>query len=166
MLSDVAALIQVILIDLALAGDNAVAVGLAAAALPEKQRKQAIFLGIVGALLLRIAFALVTVLVLLSTGGMATTVGVAYVVGLVVSQVTLPLGMFAMARHPAWGELRIGPPGGLRGLVEVLRARAWNPGLSLEEDLDRRQRIAQPDATGQDQGKRRDRERGSSRGRK
>ena len=47
------------------------------------------------------SFALVTVLVLLSTGGMATTVGVAYVVGLVVSQVTLPLGMFAMARHPA-----------------------------------------------------------------
>jgi len=45
----------------------------------------------------------------------------------------------AMARHPAWGELRIGPPGGLRGLVEALRARAWNPGLSLEEDLDRRQ---------------------------
>ena len=45
----------------------------------------------------------------------------------------------AMARHPAWGELRIGPPGGLRGLVEALRARAWNPGLSLEDDLDRRQ---------------------------
>jgi hypothetical protein len=45
----------------------------------------------------------------------------------------------AMARHPAWGELRIGPPGGLRGLVEALRARAWNPSLSLEEELDRRQ---------------------------
>lgn len=61
MLSDVAALVQVILIDLALAGDNAVAVGLAAAALPDKQRRQAIFLGIAGALLLRVAFALVTV---------------------------------------------------------------------------------------------------------
>src|SRR5262245_8782239 len=61
MFSDIAALIQVILIDLALAGDNAVAVGLAAASLPEKQRRQAIFLGIVGALILRIAFALVTV---------------------------------------------------------------------------------------------------------
>jgi YjbE family integral membrane protein len=61
MVSDIAALVQVILIDLALAGDNAVAVGLAAASLPEKQRRQAIFFGIVGALLLRIAFALVTV---------------------------------------------------------------------------------------------------------
>ncbi len=56
-----AALFQVILIDLALAGDNAVAVGLAAAALPNEQRRRAIFWGIVLALLLRIAFASVTV---------------------------------------------------------------------------------------------------------
>ncbi|MEQ1812097.1 MAG: hypothetical protein ABL889_19370, partial [Terricaulis sp.] len=42
-----AALFQVILIDLALAGDNAVAVGLAAAALPREQQRRAIFWGIV-----------------------------------------------------------------------------------------------------------------------
>ena len=45
----------------------------------------------------------------------------------------------AMARHPGWSGLRIGPPGGLRGLVEELRAQAWNPALSLEEELNRRQ---------------------------
>lgn len=55
-----AALFQVILIDLALAGDNAVAVGLAAAALPKDQQRRAIFWGIVLALVLRIAFASVT----------------------------------------------------------------------------------------------------------
>lgn len=55
-----AALFQVILIDLALAGDNAVAVGLAAAALPAVQQRRAIFWGIVMALVLRIAFASVT----------------------------------------------------------------------------------------------------------
>lgn len=55
-----AALFQVILIDLALAGDNAVAVGLAAAALPAVQQRRAIFWGIVLALVLRIAFASVT----------------------------------------------------------------------------------------------------------
>jgi YjbE family integral membrane protein len=59
--ADLLALFQVILIDLALAGDNAVAVGLAAAALPARQQRQAIFWGIVGALVLRILFALVTV---------------------------------------------------------------------------------------------------------
>ena len=58
---DFAALIQVILIDLAMAGDNAVAVGLAAAALPAHQQRRVIALGIGLALLLRIAFALVTV---------------------------------------------------------------------------------------------------------
>jgi len=45
----------------------------------------------------------------------------------------------AMARHPGWSALRIGPPGGLRGLVEELRAQAWNPALSLEEELNRQQ---------------------------
>lgn len=43
----------------------------------------------------------------------------------------------AMARHPRWPELRIGPPGGLRGLVEQRRRTSWNPGLSLEEELER-----------------------------
>jgi hypothetical protein len=43
----------------------------------------------------------------------------------------------AMARHPAWGSLRVGPPGGLRGLVEELRLQWWNPSLSLEEELNR-----------------------------
>jgi YjbE family integral membrane protein len=55
---DIATLIQVILADLVLAGDNAVAVGLAAASLPEAQRRRAIFWGIVLALVLRIVFAL------------------------------------------------------------------------------------------------------------
>lgn len=59
--ADVAVLIQVVLIDLALAADNAVAVGLAASALPAAQRRRAIFWGVIGALILRIAFALVTV---------------------------------------------------------------------------------------------------------
>jgi YjbE family integral membrane protein len=55
-----AALMSVILIDLALAGDNAVAVGLAAVALPAVQQRRAIFWGIIIALLLRIIFATVT----------------------------------------------------------------------------------------------------------
>jgi YjbE family integral membrane protein len=58
--ANVAALFSVILIDLALAGDNAVAVGLAAAALPSAQQRRAIFWGIIIALVLRIVFATVT----------------------------------------------------------------------------------------------------------
>jgi YjbE family integral membrane protein len=55
------ALFQVVMIDLVLAGDNAIIIGLAAAGLPEGQRKKAILIGIVAATILRIGFASVTV---------------------------------------------------------------------------------------------------------
>jgi len=55
-----AAFAQVILIDLVLAGDNAIVIGLAAAGLPPEQRNKAILVGVVAATVLRIAFAGVT----------------------------------------------------------------------------------------------------------
>lgn len=55
-----AALVQVLLIDLVLAGDNAVAVGLAAAGLPVEQRRKAILYGLIAAVTMRIGFALIT----------------------------------------------------------------------------------------------------------
>jgi YjbE family integral membrane protein len=51
------ALLQVVMIDLVLAGDNAIVIGLAAAGLPQQQRARAILVGIFAATLLRIAFA-------------------------------------------------------------------------------------------------------------
>ena len=62
------AFLQVVMIDLTLAGDNAVVIGLAAAGLPPEQRKRAIMIGIVGATVLRIAFAAVTVQLLAIVG--------------------------------------------------------------------------------------------------
>ena len=56
-----AALFQVLMIDLVLAGDNAVAVGLAAGGLPQEQRRKAILYGLIAAVVLRIGFSLVTV---------------------------------------------------------------------------------------------------------
>jgi YjbE family integral membrane protein len=55
------ALLQVIMIDLVLAGDNAIVIGLAAAGLPKEQRGKAILIGIIAATVLRIGFASVTV---------------------------------------------------------------------------------------------------------
>ncbi|MBX3569370.1 MAG: TerC family protein [Rhizobiaceae bacterium] len=54
------ALLQVIAIDLVLAGDNAIVIGLAAAGLPAEQRRKAILVGIAAATVLRIGFALIT----------------------------------------------------------------------------------------------------------
>jgi YjbE family integral membrane protein len=55
-----AAFLQVLMIDLVLAGDNAVAVGLAAGGLPVKDRKKVILYGLGAAVVLRIGFALIT----------------------------------------------------------------------------------------------------------
>jgi YjbE family integral membrane protein len=57
----IAALVSVILIDIALAGDNAVVVGMAAAGLPAELRRRAIVVGIIAAAGLRIVFASFTV---------------------------------------------------------------------------------------------------------
>jgi len=54
-------LFQVILVDLLFAGDNAIAIGVVAASLPEDQRKKIIATGVVLAVILRIAFAVATV---------------------------------------------------------------------------------------------------------
>jgi YjbE family integral membrane protein len=68
LVSQLTALGQVLLMDLVLAGDNAVAVGLAAAALPQDQRKKAILVGLAAAVVMRIGFALITVQLLALVG--------------------------------------------------------------------------------------------------
>ena len=62
------ALVQVILIDLVLAGDNAIVIGLAAAGLPQAQRGKAILIGVGAATLLRIVFAALTTQLLAIVG--------------------------------------------------------------------------------------------------
>lgn len=69
-------LLQVILIDLVLAGDNAVVIGLAAAGLPSELRKKAILIGIIAATVLRIGFALITTQLLSLGGGLLIAGGV------------------------------------------------------------------------------------------
>jgi YjbE family integral membrane protein len=65
---ELVALGQVLLIDIVLAGDNAIVVGMAAAGLPPDQRRKAIFWGIIAATVMRIAFASITVQLLQIVG--------------------------------------------------------------------------------------------------
>jgi YjbE family integral membrane protein len=62
------ALGQVLMIDVVLAGDNAVVIGLAAARIPADKRKKVILLGLVAAVVLRICLALVAVQLLAIIG--------------------------------------------------------------------------------------------------
>ena len=61
-------LTQIILIDLVLAGDNAIIIGMVASKFPEDQRKKIIFWGIGGAVILRIILTLLTAYLLQITG--------------------------------------------------------------------------------------------------
>ena len=60
--------IQIILLDLVLAGDNAIIIGMVASQFPNEQRKKIIFWGIGAAIFLRIIFTLITAYLLQITG--------------------------------------------------------------------------------------------------
>ena len=60
--------IQIILLDLVLAGDNAIIIGMVASQFPNEQRKKIIFWGIGGAVILRIILTLLTAYLLQITG--------------------------------------------------------------------------------------------------
>ena len=64
----ITAFVEILLIDIVLAGDNAIVVGALAAGLPTEQRRKVIMIGVLAALVLRIAFALVVTQLLQITG--------------------------------------------------------------------------------------------------
>jgi YjbE family integral membrane protein len=101
------ALFQVIFIDLVLAGDNAIVIGLAAAGLPKNQRNKAILIGIIAATILRIGFAAITTQLL-------QVVGLLLVGGVLLLWVCWKM----------WRELRAGHSQELDG---VLKGHAVNP---------------------------------------
>jgi YjbE family integral membrane protein len=68
LLPEIAAFLQVVLIDLTLAGDNAVVVGLAVTGLPPPQRRMAIIVGVAGAAVLRVALGAFTLQLLAIVG--------------------------------------------------------------------------------------------------
>ena len=55
----ITAFVEILFIDIVLAGDNAIVVGALAAGLPAEQRRKVIMIGVLAALVLRIAFALI-----------------------------------------------------------------------------------------------------------
>ena len=66
--TELIALFQIILIDLVLAGDNAIVVGLAVSGLPKEMRRRAILIGLGGAVVARILFSIVALKLLAVLG--------------------------------------------------------------------------------------------------
>ena len=92
---------QVIMIDLVLAGDNAVVIGLAAAGLPVERRAHAILVGIIAATLMRLGFAAVAIELL-------EIVGLLLAGGILLLWVSWK--MWRELRRPKHGHGQDGPP--------------------------------------------------------
>jgi len=103
------AFLQVVLIDIALAGDNAVVIALAAQGLPTEQRNKAIAVGIGAATVLRVIFAALTVQLL-------NIVGLLLAGGILLLWVCWKMwrelhpGRGTETYHPETGELLTSPP--------------------------------------------------------
>ncbi len=93
------ALGQVLLIDLVLAGDNAVVVGMAVAGLPAAQKSRAILIGVAMATVLRIGFALITLQLL-------AIIGLVFAGGVLLLWVSWR--MYRELRGPLHGEAALG----------------------------------------------------------
>lgn len=92
-LESLGAFFSVVMVDLVLAGDNAIVIGMAAAGLPDHLRRRAIVLGILAATVLRIVFA-------------ATTMKLLTIIGL-----TLAGGLLLLwVSWKMWRELRVAAP--------------------------------------------------------
>ena len=107
--ADLTVLAQVVMIDVALAGDNAVVVGLAVADLPARQRRLAILLGVGGATCLRVVLG-------------ATALRLLDIIGL-----TLAGGLLLLwVSWRMYRELRASPRApGAGGAEKTLRAAMW-----------------------------------------
>jgi YjbE family integral membrane protein len=117
------ALVQVIMIDLVLAGDNAIVIGLAAAGLPAQQRSRAILIGIGAATVLRIGFAAVTTQLL-------QLVGLLLAGGILLLWVCWKMWRELRAQHAAADEafdIDVNPDGtaAVRGPRKTLAQATW-----------------------------------------
>ncbi|MEA3043605.1 MAG: hypothetical protein QOH47_1443 [Sphingomonadales bacterium] len=119
-----AAFTEVILIDLVLAGDNAIVVGALAAGLPPDQRRKVILIGIIAALVLRIGFALAVTQLL-------QVIGLILAGGLLLLWVAWK--MYRELRHPhesaGSGEIEGDERSGLRP-AKSFAAAAWAVALA------------------------------------
>ena len=117
-----AAFLQVLMIDIVLAGDNAIVVGALAAGLPADQRKKVIAIGVIAALVLRVAFAL-TVTWLLGIVGLVLAGG--FLLLWVAWRMYRDLGGHGLGESPGSPEIEGDEHSGLKA-SKSFAAAAWS----------------------------------------
>lgn len=116
------AFLQVLMIDIVLAGDNAIVVGALAAGLPADQRKKVIAIGVIAALVLRVAFAL-TVTWLLGIVGLVLAGG--FLLLWVAWRMYRDLGGHGIGESPGSPEIEGDEHSGLKA-SKSFAAAAWS----------------------------------------
>src|SRR5271169_2676149 len=109
------ALLQIVIIDMVLAGDNAVVVGMAASRLSVQQRKKVIFWGVIGAVVLRIGFAIVATELL-------AIVGLTLAGGILLLWVCWKMYREVVRPKPAHGAKASGKSGFWNALTQIIVA--------------------------------------------
>ena len=120
------AFLQVLMIDVVLAGDNAIVVGALAAGLPTGQRKKVIAIGVIAALVLRVAFAL-TVTWLLGIVGLVLAGG--FLLLWVAWRMYRDLGGHGMGESPGSPEIEGDEHSGLKA-SRSFAAAAWSVAIA------------------------------------
>lgn len=107
-LATLSALVSIVLIDLVLSGDNALVIGMAARALPPKQRKWAILGGTAAAIVFRVGFTLIVNRLLFGVTGLRLVGGLLLIWVAAKLLVEPPAeGEGVAAGHSLWGAIRI-----------------------------------------------------------
>jgi YjbE family integral membrane protein len=117
-LNQLTALLSVVIIDVVLAGDNAIVVGMAAAGLPPERRRRVILIGIGAATLLRILFAAIALQLL-------EIIGLTLAGGLLLLWVSWKLYRelrHAQARHAAAGAAAAPPKTTAQAVIQIVVA--------------------------------------------
>lgn len=113
--AEAVAFVQVLLIDLVLAGDNAIVVGLAVNGLPAEQRRRAIFFGIAAATAMRIGFALLALELL-------EIVGLLFAGGVLLLWVCWRMFRELRAPAPAHQDLKAAPKTMRAAMLQIMLA--------------------------------------------
>ena len=108
-------LTQIIFIDLILAGDNAIIIGMVASKFPAEQRKKVIFWGIGGAVILRIILTLLTAYLLQITG-------LRLIGGLLLLYIVYKLYVDVIKKQSNEGDIKVDNSSFMRAILTVLLA--------------------------------------------
>ena len=106
---------QIIFIDLVLAGDNAIIIGMVASQFPAEQRKKIIFWGIGAAVILRILFTLITAYLLQISG-------LRLIGGILLLYICYKLYVDVVKQNEKKGDIKIDNSSFLKGITTVILA--------------------------------------------